>query len=84
MMESGSEETRRLRLGMRDLAAISALPSVWANFGPTRVADSLAGALVHMLGLRFVYVNLRGSAGSRIMRSFTRQKGWPVPTECEK
>jgi len=61
-MESGSEEIQRLRRGMRDLAAISALPTVWANCDLMRVAESLAGALVHMLGLRFVYVCL-GTAG---------------------
>jgi len=61
-MQSGSEEILRLRRGMRDLAAIAALPAVWVNFDLMRVADSLAGALVHMLGLRFVYVCLGGPA----------------------
>jgi hypothetical protein len=55
-MESSFEEIRRLRRAMRDVAAISALPNNWLNYDRVRVADSLAGALVRMLGLRFVYV----------------------------
>jgi PAS domain S-box-containing protein len=57
-MESDFEGIRRLRRGMRDLAAISALPAGWITFDGVRLADSLAGALVLMLGLRFVYVRL--------------------------
>ena len=64
-MESGSEEIQRLRRGMRDVAAIAALPTVWANYDLVDVADSLAAALVHMLGLRFVYVCVGGPAGRR-------------------
>jgi len=48
---------------MRDVAAIAALPAVWANDDPMRVADSLAGALLHVLGLRFVFVRLAGRPG---------------------
>jgi len=64
-MDSGSEEIRRLRRGLRDVAAISALPLVWANYDLRDMAGSLAGALVRMLGLRFVYVCVRGAAGRR-------------------
>jgi PAS domain S-box-containing protein len=63
-MESDSEEIQGLRRGMRDLAAISALPNVWVDFDPLRVADSLAGALVHMRELRLVYVRVGGPSGT--------------------
>ncbi len=64
-MESGSEEIGTLRRGMRNCAAIAALPAVWADYDPMRVADALAAALLHVLGLRFVYVCLKGPGGLR-------------------
>src|ERR1700728_2081578 len=57
--EPGSQvlELRRL---VRDLIALSALPAMWKNYDPGRVADSAASALDSMIDANFVYVGLPG------------------------
>ena len=50
-------ELRRL---VRDLIALSALPAMWKNYEPSRIADSAASALASMIGADFVYVGLPG------------------------
>ena len=49
-------DLRDLRHCVRDLVALSALPTVWKDYEPTRIAESAASALVPMLGADFVYV----------------------------
>jgi len=41
---------------VRDLAALTALPTVWKDYEPTRIAESAASALAPMLGADFVYI----------------------------
>jgi PAS domain S-box-containing protein len=48
-------EFRRL---VRDLIALSALPALWKNYEPSRIADGAASALASMIGANFVYVGL--------------------------
>ena len=50
-------ELRRL---VRDLIALSALPAMWKDYEPRRIADSAASALASMIGADFVYVGLPG------------------------
>jgi PAS domain S-box-containing protein len=50
-------ELRRL---VRDLIASSALPAMWKDYEPGRIADSAASALASMIGANFVYVGLPG------------------------
>ena len=50
-------ELRRL---VRDLIALSALPAMWKDYEPGRIADSAASALASMIGADFVYVGLPG------------------------
>ena len=45
-----------LRHFVRDLAALTALPTVWKDYEPTRIAESAASALAPMLGADFVYI----------------------------
>jgi hypothetical protein len=40
-------ELRRL---VRDLIALSALPAMWKDYEPSRIADSAASALASMIG----------------------------------
>ena len=47
-----------LRRCIRDLVALSTLPAVWTNYGPSQIANSVAAALLSMLGADFVYVAL--------------------------
>jgi PAS domain S-box-containing protein len=50
-------ELRRL---VRDLIALSALPAMWKDYEPSRIADSAASALASIIGANFVYVGLPG------------------------
>src|SRR3984957_1906391 len=45
-----------LRHFVRDLATLTALPTVWKDYEPTRIAESAASALAPMLGADFVYI----------------------------
>ena len=49
-------EVRELRRGIRDLAALSALPAIWPESDAERTVDSLAEVLLGMLRLDFVYI----------------------------
>src|SRR5262249_61567326 len=60
--EASPFDVQQLRRGLRDLAALSALPIVWTGSDPRRIAESLADALLHMLHLELVYILVRGRA----------------------
>jgi PAS domain S-box-containing protein len=49
-----------LRDYVRDLIALSTLPAIWRDYEPQQIADSVAAALLSMLGADFVYVTLPG------------------------
>jgi PAS domain S-box-containing protein len=55
-------EAQKLRRCIRDLVALSALPAVWINYDPRRIAESLADVLQHMLHLDFIYIAVREGA----------------------
>jgi PAS domain S-box-containing protein len=52
-----------LRRCIRDLVALSTLPAVWTNCGPPQIGDSVAAALLSMLGADFVYIALPAVRG---------------------
>src|ERR1700730_9949420 len=60
--EAGTIDVQKLRRGLGDLAALSALPVIWTESDPRRIAESLAEALLHMLHLELVYVVVRDRA----------------------
>ena len=43
---------------VRNLVALSALPAIWKDYEPARIAESAACALVSMLDADFVYIAL--------------------------
>jgi PAS domain S-box-containing protein len=47
-----------LRRCIRDLVALSTLPAIWRDYDPRQMADSVAAALVTMVGADFVYVQI--------------------------
>jgi signal transduction histidine kinase len=57
-------EGRRLRAVLRDLVALSAIPTAWIGSAPSTVAAGLADALVHLLQLDFAYVRLSDPGGA--------------------
>lgn len=52
-------EILALRTVLRDLVALSAIPTAWIGRQPTAVAAGLADALIRLLQLDFVFVRLR-------------------------
>src|SRR3984893_18989473 len=60
--EAGTIDVQKLRRGLGDLAALSALPVIWRGSDPRRIAESLADALLHMLHLELVYILVRDRA----------------------
>jgi signal transduction histidine kinase len=68
-------EVLRLRAGLRDLVALSAIPAAWVGSEPPAVAAGLADALVGLLQLDFAFVRLSdpGGAGAVEVR---RGRAW--------
>src|SRR5262249_31769074 len=52
-------DVQELRCGLRDVAALTALPIAWAESDARHIAESLAAALLEMLRLEFVYILAR-------------------------
>ena len=64
-----------LRTMLRDLVALSAIPTAWVGRAPAAVAAGLADTLVGLLQLDFVFVRLRvPSAAGEV--DATRGKAW--------
>ena len=55
-----------LRLYLRDVVALSTLPSMWRGREPQRIAESLAAALYSALSPKLVFVTLREPLGTAL------------------
>src|SRR5438445_11815107 len=55
------QEVVELRRCIRDLVALSALPAVWSDYEPLRIAESLADALHCMMRADLVFVQLKSA-----------------------
>jgi len=64
VQDAPDAEARRLRAVLRDLVALSAIPTAWIGSAPSTVAAGLADALVHLLQLDFAYVRLSDPGGA--------------------
>jgi PAS domain S-box-containing protein len=60
-VEQFFSDPQELRRYIRDLMTLSALPAMWKDFDPPQIAESVAAALITMLGVDFIYVALPGS-----------------------
>jgi signal transduction histidine kinase/PAS domain-containing protein len=65
----------RLREGLRDLVALSAIPAAWIGSEPPAVAAGLADALVGLLQLDFAFVRLCDAGGAGAAE-VTRGSAW--------
>src|SRR3954469_17111704 len=65
----------RLREGLRDLVALSALPATWIGSEPPAMAARLADALVGLLQLDFAFVRLSDPGGAGVVE-VTRGSAW--------
>src|SRR4051812_2779163 len=77
--EASTIDVQKLRRGLGDLAALSALPVIWTESDPGRIAESLADALLHMLHLELVYVLVRDRAYESPVEVAHTARG-PAPT----
>jgi signal transduction histidine kinase len=68
-------EVLRLRAGLRDLVALSAIPAAWIGSEPPAVAAGLADALVGLLQLDFAFVRLSDPGGAGAVE-VTRGSAW--------
>jgi hypothetical protein len=53
-------EPQDMRSCIRDLVALSILPTIWKHYTPQQIADSFAPTLLSMLGVDVVYVSIPG------------------------
>ena len=72
-----------LRRCIRDLAALSTLPAVWTNYGPGQISDSVAAALLSMLGADFVYTLLPAGRSEPRVEAVHVDKKWTIPPDGE-
>jgi len=68
-----------LRRCIRDLVALSTLPAVWTNYGPSQIANSAAAALLSMLGADFVYIALPPDWGEAPIEAVHVGRRWTIP-----
>ena len=75
MADGADAEIVALRTMLRDLVALSAMPTAWIGREPAAVAAGLADALVSLLHLDFVFVRLRVPSVAGEVDA-TRGKAW--------
>src|SRR5689334_21701094 len=63
-MEVSHADNQTLRRIVRDLAAITLLPSIRSGYTPQAIAEGLSDVLLTILNLDLVYVCLKGKAGA--------------------
>ena len=78
--EATPVDVQELRRGLRDAAALSALPIAWAESDSRPIAESLAAALQEMLRLELVYILVRDRANEIPLEVAHTARG-PVPHE---
>jgi PAS domain S-box-containing protein len=67
-----------LRRCIRDLVALSTLPAIWRDYGPRQIADSVAAALMTMVGADFVYVQIPDEWGEQTIEVFRAGEAIPA------
>ncbi len=82
--EARTFDVQKLRRGLGDLAALSALPVVWTESDPRRIAESLADALLHMLQLELVYILVRDRAYENPVEVAHTARGPAPPAQAEE
>jgi signal transduction histidine kinase len=78
MSEVAGASSDELRRCLRDIFALTALPTTWASLAPREIAQSLADALRSALRAELVYVRLSAAPGGEpieVARSDLRPEG---------
>src|SRR5947209_8598324 len=76
-----SADGQALRRYLRDLAALTALPTVWNKADRRQVAEGLADVLVQVLYPDFVYVRLKGPKGGGAIEVARTGQGPDAPEQ---
>lgn len=77
-----TENTWESRRGSRDLAALLALPAMWAGHDPPYIAEGLLGVLSSLLRLTSAYVRFDDPDGGPAVELW-RPRGSHMPVEIE-
>jgi signal transduction histidine kinase/PAS domain-containing protein len=77
MLINTDAEIRRLRAVLRDLVALSTIPTTWIGREPPDVAAGLADAVIGLLQLDFASVRLCDPGGAGAV-DVMRGNGWPT------
>lgn len=78
---TSAEDSWEPRRGSRDLAALLALPAMWAGHDPPYIADGLLGVLSSLLRLTSVYARFddpNDGAAAEVWRPRTPQPSWEL------
>jgi signal transduction histidine kinase len=75
-----SESLQELQRAIRDLVAISTLPTIWIDDDAQRIAESMAEALVALLDLEFAFVSLHVDNKTHFQIARSRDRTIPDPT----
>ena len=73
VLEANAE---RLKIALRDIFALSAIPAAWVGREPAAIASGLADVLVNALGLDFAFVRLCDPDGRSDVEA-ARGRPWP-------
>ncbi|MEA2491497.1 MAG: hypothetical protein QOH21_3289, partial [Acidobacteriota bacterium] len=68
MQEAATRETQTLRRALRDVLALSAMPSVWSGYDTAQIANNLADVLMRLLACDAVYLTLRSQHAEDVLR----------------
>ncbi len=79
-IQEGIDALAVSRRGLRDLAALTALPAMWFDQNPSTIATGLLGVLFGVLGLKSAYVRFDDPQGGLALRRW-RPDGPKVPIE---
>lgn len=69
-IEGASLDTRRLQRCIGDLVSLLALPAVWRGSEPQQIGRTLLDALLRMLGLVFIYAQLKDPVADATLEIF--------------
>src|SRR5688572_29624078 len=64
---------------LRDVVALSTLPTVWLGAEPVRIVESLAASLFSVLDADLVYVVLHGDADHEAIAVAQQDRTAPIP-----
>jgi signal transduction histidine kinase/ActR/RegA family two-component response regulator len=68
MPQDSEDEVQTLRRALRDVLALSALPSVWAGYTTPQIANNLADVLMRSVGCDAIYLTLRSQLTVDVLR----------------